>query len=89
MIGFVNLRFAVSVSAAACQKHTLVAETDIIHNGKLIVGHGLLEGPKEIVRSGHQQGGVLGRIFLIPAKRWIWILLRNAVEPLHKCFQLG
>ena len=50
MVGFVDLRFAVSISAAASQKHPAVMEADVVHNGKLVVGHRLLKGPEEIIR---------------------------------------
>ena len=89
VICFINLRLTVSVPAAACQKHTLIMKANVVHNGELIVGYSLFKGPEEIVSRGHQQRGILDRIFFIPPQRRVRIFLRNAVEALYKCFQLG
>ena len=46
MAGFIDLRLAVGIPAAAYQQHSLVMKANIIHNGKLIVGYRLLKGQK-------------------------------------------
>ena len=89
MICFINLRLTVGVPAAACQKHTLIMKANVVHSGELIVGYSLFKGPEEIVSRGHQQRGILDRIFFIPPQQRVRIFLRNAVEALYKCFQLG
>ena len=87
-IGLFNLGFAVGVPAAARQQHALVAEADVIHNSKPVVGRRLLEGPEKVVGGGHQQGAVVDGIALITTQRRIVIRLGNAVKPLDKGFEL-
>ena len=88
MSGFINLRLAVCITAAAGQKHPPVMEADVIDNGKLIVRYGLLKCPEKVVGRCHQQGAVPDGILLIPPQRGIRIFFRDTIKVLNERFKL-
>lgn len=50
VLGFADLGRAVGVPTAARQQHTSIVKADVVYQGELVVGLGLLECPEEIVR---------------------------------------
>lgn len=89
MAGLINLHFTVCITAATGKDHPPVAEPDVINQSELIISRCLLKCPKKVIRRGHEQRTVLDGILLIPPKRWVRVLLGNAVESLNKGFDPG
>lgn len=53
MFCLIDLRLPVGVTAAASQQHPFVMETDVVDEGKLIIGYRLVKGPEEVIRRRH------------------------------------
>lgn len=89
MLGFSYLGGAVGVAAAAGQERAFVVETDVVDQGIVIVGEGLLEGPEIIICGSHEQGAVVYGVLFIAAVGWILVFFCQAVEALDEGFESG
>lgn len=89
MWGFGYLGGAVGVAAAAGQECAFVVEADVVDQGVIVIGEGLLEGPEIIVCGGHEQGAVVYGVFFVAAIGWIGVFFGKAVEALDEGLEPG